>query len=89
MELLVVVETNGPDTIECKLTDNSNNELSHAKVQTADSGQSKQALAIRRHLTVTSETTYKLRARSTVTTSKVLTAATGGTKADWQRIDFV
>ena len=84
-----VVETNEPDTITVKLTDASLVELSRAKISTGDSVRMVRAVNLRRDIVVTSAPmTVKLRARSTVITSKVLTAANGGSNSYWQRIDF-
>ena len=84
-----IVETNEADEIIMKLTDSANTELSKAKISTADSVKVIQGINLRRDVIVTAAPmTVKLRARSTVTTSKVLSAAAAGTNAYWQRIDF-
>lgn len=84
------VQLDDVGTLELKITDNSNNQLAHAKVESSDTatGQVVLAINLRRHVTMTSAGTIKLRARSTVTTSKILSAANAGTKADWERISL-
>jgi hypothetical protein len=82
-------EMNDPDTVTLKLTDSSNVELAKAVLKSSDTGQVIFPATLRRHVTTTTtDEIVKLRAISLTTTAKILSETNGGTKADWQRIDF-
>ena len=84
----VQVEMNDIDIVIVKFTDVDNVELAKAKLESSDTGVVVFPATLRRHITTTTaDEIIKLRAIALTTTAKILAGSTGGTKADWQRID--
>lgn len=89
VSVYVTCKINDPDTVTLKLTDSANVEFAKAVLNSSDTGEVVFPATLRRHvITTTTDEIVKLRAISLTTSATILSESNGGTKADFQRIDF-